>query len=48
MEEESPFELRYKGWIRFEKQQTDTSAILSVDRISEVLINYEIPSQAID
>lgn len=47
-EEESQLELRYKVWVRFEKQHSNTSAILSVDRISEVFINDESPSQAVD
>ena len=47
-EEESQLELRYKVWIRFVKRHTNKSALLSIDRISDILINDEIPDLAAD
>lgn len=47
-EDETTTELRYKVLIRFLKKQTQESAIVSIDRVSDVYINDELPDLPVD
>lgn len=46
--DDSKIEIRYKLLIRFIRQQTETSALLLIDRLSDVYINDLQPSRSFD
>jgi|GEM_PF-4347831 len=47
-DEESKTEIRYKLLIRFIRQQSETSGLVLIDRISDIYINDELPSRSFD